>query len=321
MKKLALYTMMLALLCTGCMKEELPVPKAPRGDAATHQLCMGAGYAQQLWFDLGAGAVVAQNDRAAWDLALESAPDGWRVMLNGSRLMTAWDLGAVDISAAHDTAGMAAGRRIDAPSGQRDSTAIGDWRGTGHVYLIDMGYDALGLHMGYVKLRMSQVSSTHYTLDFAQLDGSALSSLIVTKDPVCQFTYLSLEDGILPIEPQTGSWDFCFSQYTHQFYEPYMPYLVNGVLTPTGVRAARIDGLDFNAIALSDTLAFPMEGRRNTIGYDWKYYSFETGSYTVVTDRAYIVQDAEGYFYKLRFIDFYGDSGQSGCPKFEVVPL
>jgi hypothetical protein len=35
----------------------------------------------------------------------------------------------------------------------------------------------------------------------------------------------------------------------------------------------------------------------------------------------YIVQDAEGLFYKLQFIDFYSESGQVGCPSFQVVAL
>ncbi|MBK7944013.1 MAG: hypothetical protein IPJ85_01310 [Flavobacteriales bacterium] len=87
-----------AVLLPSCMKEELPAPRAPRGDARSTQLCMGAGYANQLWFDLSSGTVVSENVRTTWDLAFESAPTGWRVLLNGSRLMTLWPLGAVDIA-------------------------------------------------------------------------------------------------------------------------------------------------------------------------------------------------------------------------------
>ena len=31
------------LLLTGCLKEELPVPARPRGEAQRVQLCMGSG--------------------------------------------------------------------------------------------------------------------------------------------------------------------------------------------------------------------------------------------------------------------------------------
>ncbi|MBL0128332.1 MAG: hypothetical protein IPP83_12970 [Flavobacteriales bacterium] len=311
----------MSVLLAGCMKDELPVPKTPRGNAATYQFCLGEGYGQQLWFDLGSGTVVSDNARTVWDLAFESAPDGWRVFLNGSRLMTAWDIGAVDLEAAHDTVGMHAGRRIDAPSGRADSTAIGDWRGTGHVYLIDRGYGANGESLDPIKLRMTGVSTTAYSIEYAQLDGSGRIAFTVNKDPLREHTSFSFSTGVLPVEPVIGAWDFCITQYTHQFYEPYLPYLVAGMLTPHSVRVAEIDGMDFAAVALSDTLSSPFTGERNAIGYDWKVYSFETSSYSIVPRRSYIVQDAEGFFFKLRGIEFYGPQGQTGCPQFEVVPL
>lgn len=322
MKQGKLFAPAIAIvLLTGCMKEELPVPARDRGDAASHQVCTGAGYSTQLWFDLGTGTVRSQNDRAAWDFAFQCAPDGWRVMLNGAKLMTAWDLGAVDITASHDTVGMAAARRIDAPSGHPDSTAIGDWRGANRVFLIDRGYDAFGLHTGFLKLRMGSVDAQRYTFETAALDGSGLASFSVDKDATRSHTCFRVGQGVVPIEPAAGAWDFCFTQYTHQFYEPFMPYLVNGVLSAPGVHAARITGKEFEAITIADTLAHPLESRRNVIGYDWKYYSFETASYTIVPGLSYIVRDAEGYLFKIRFVDFYGEQGQVGCPKFEAVPL
>ena len=75
------------------------------------------------------------------------------------------------------------------------------------------------------------------------------------------------------------------------------------------------------SVTLDDTLQFPFSSARDAIGYTWKYYSFDTGSYTVDPSLVYIVQDAEGYFYKLRFVDFYSEQGEVGCPRFEVQPL
>ena len=321
MRKHFAYPLMMVLLA-GCIKDELPVPVAPRGDASSHQVCMGNGYSQQIWFDLGSGAVVSENARADWDLAFESSTDGWRVMLNGARLMTAWNIGPMDITLAHDTVGMYEGRRIDAPSGDRDSTAVGDWRNADDVYIIDLGYSANGLLLGQRKVRFLSVDPSAFTFESTALDGSDHRTASLTKDPARGSTYFSFTNGAVTIEPQLGTWDLLFTQYTHQFYDPYLPYLVNGVLVDDArTRVARITDRDFAAIALTDTLAFPFEQRRNTIGYDWKYYSFETSSYTVVPDLSYIVQDAEGYFYKLRFLEFYGPQGKSGCPLFETVPL
>ncbi|MFN3874877.1 MAG: HmuY family protein [Flavobacteriales bacterium] len=319
--RVAAHIMLLAALLASCMKEELPAPRAPRGDARTTQLCLGAGYANQLWFDLGSGEVVSQNPRTAWDLAFESAPDGWRVLLNGSRLMTAWPLGAVDIAQPHDTAGLSALRRVDAASLHPDSLAFGDWRGTGGVFIVDLGLAPDGAPMGLRKLRIDGHGPDSYSITHALIDGTGIASATVAKDPRRSFTCWSFAEGVVPIEPPAGSWDLCFTQYTHRFDEFSLDYLVNGVLSAATTRVARVTGRDFASIGASDTLAFPFWDERNAIGYDWKVYSFETGSYSIVPDLAFIVKDADGYLYKLRFVEFYGPQGQTGCPMFETVPL
>ncbi|MEO8589736.1 MAG: HmuY family protein [Flavobacteriales bacterium] len=311
-----------AVLLSACLKDELPVPVQPRGEGRSIQVCMGAGYQDQLWMDLRSGTVVSTNPKTAWDLAFESAADGWHVMLNGSRLMTAWNLGAVDITLPGDTNGMGAARRIDAPSGDPDSTAFGDWRGTNNVYLVDLGYDGLGQALGLRKVRMTGVTSSVFTFDVAQLNGSGLQSVTVSKDAMRTFTSYSFANGVVPIEPPAGTWDVVLTQYTHQFYVPYLPYIVTGVLVDRGhARIARIVNADFANVTLSDTLANPFSLRRDAIGYDWKTYSFETTAYTVDASIVYIVENAEGYFNKMRFLDYYGDQGEVGCPLFEVAPL
>lgn len=310
-----------AALLSSCMKEELPAPRAPRGDARSTQLCLGAGYANQIWFDLGGGMVVSENPRSDWDLAFESAPEGWRVLLNGARLMSVWPLGPVDITVEHDTAGLSAIRRVDAASLQPDSLAFGDWRGANGVFIVDMGVSASGEFLGLCKLKLLSVSASAFQLEWANLDGSGLTSATVSKDPQRAYTSWSFATGVQPIEPLIGAWDLCFTQYTHRFETYSLDYLVNGVLSAATTRIARVTGRDFASITVSDTLAFPLRAERNAIGYDWKVYSFETSSYSIVPDLAFIVKDAEGYLYKLRFIEFYGPQGQTGCPLFETVLL
>jgi hypothetical protein len=78
---------------------------------------------------------------------------------------------------------------------------------------------------------------------------------------------------------------------------------------------------DLAEVVLSDTLLHPFSGRSDAIGYDWKDYSFETSSYMVNDRIVYIVQDAEGFYHKMRFLEFYSSTGEVGCPQFEIVPL
>lgn len=315
----------IGVLCAGlfsaCLKDELPVPTAARGDGRDVQVCMGAGYQDQLWLDVRTGTVLATNPKTAWDLAFESTADGWHIYLNGAKLMTAWNKGPVDITQAHDTVGMTAGERIDAPSGDRDSTAIGDWRGSNNVYIIDLGVNYLGQSLGLRKFRFDAVNASEFSFDLAAMDGSGLTTATVTKDASRSFTCYKVGEGVIPIEPARGEWDLVVTQYTHQFYEPFLPYIVTGVLSAGTTRVAIVPNADINTVTLNDTIAHPFSSARNAIGYDWKYYSFETSSYTVDQSVVYIVQDAEGFFYKLHFIDFYSEQGQVGCPLFSVIQL
>jgi hypothetical protein len=321
MKRTFTVLPILVLGLAGCMKDELAVPAQPRGDGQQLEVCLGPGYNDQLWMDLATGSTISVNGKEAWDLAFESAPSGWHVMLNGSRLMTAWNIGPAEITQAMDTAGMAAARRIDAPSGNMDSTAIGDCRSGNDVFVLDLGYGSLGQWFGIRKLRFMEVSADRYVFQVARQDGSELNTVIVHKDPARAFTSFSFSTGVVPVEPVRGSWDLVFTQFTHQFYEPFLPYIVSGVLSAAGTRVSEVDGAVFENVTLADTIIHPFSSARDAIGYDWKEYSFETSSYTVRSNRTYIVQDAQGYYVKLRFLDFYSEVGQVGCPRFETVPL
>ena len=100
-----------------------------------------------------------------------------------------------------------------------------------------------------------------------------------------------------------------------------MAYLVTGTVNGfSGARVAELTG-DFAQITLADTLAQPFTTDQDAIGYNWKDYSFDSGLYEVYSNKVYIVQDREGYFFKLHFVDYYDAQGQRGSPKFEVMPL
>jgi hypothetical protein len=100
------------------------------------------------------------------------------------------------------------------------------------------------------------------------------------------------------------------------------PYLVVGLLlNPNGVAAARDSIHDFMEMDADDIADLEFSTSADVIGYDWKYYNFDAGVYTIVPDMNYVIRDRDGYFYKLRFVDFYNDEGVKGYPTFEFVRL
>ena len=58
----------------------------------------------------------------------------------------------------------------------------------------------------------------------------------------------------------------------------------------------------------------------NTIGYNWKDYSHDSGGYTIL-DNSYVIKNRSGDYYKFHLIDFYNSSGQKGDMKFEFQRL
>lgn len=316
----------LAMLALGgCMRDEIPVPGQPRGggEVVECRVRVGPNYDQQVWFDLATRSVVAQNGKMDWDLAFESAASGWQVRLNTSRLMRA-HRSTVAMDQPADTAGFGNTWKVDLPDGRRDSVALGDWRDGSPVSILDMGYTTSGTPIGLKKIQVTGVSATTFEFRTANMDGSDIRQYAVEKDPSRSYTHFSFATGgVVPIAPPLGQYDLVFTQYTEQFRppDPYMAYLVTGVLSGfSGTRTAQLSG-NFAEVTLDDTLAHPFGIDEDIIGYDWKDYSFSTSSYEVYSDQVYIVQSRTGHFYKLHFVDFYDEQGVKGAPTFELAPL
>ncbi len=187
-----------------------------------------------------------------------------------------------------------------------------------------MGYDISGQPMGLRKVQFTSVDADNFQFRTANLGGTDEHVFTVQKDAARAYVHFSLQaGGTVQIAPPLGTYDMVFSQYTEQFRppDPYQAYLVTGAVNGfSGVRVAKLTG-NFNEVTLADTLAHPFTTDQDAIGYDWKEYSFDSGLYEVYSNKVYIVQDREGYFFKLHFVDYYDDQGLRGSPTFEVVPL
>ncbi|NTV83178.1 MAG: hypothetical protein HGA23_02620, partial [Bacteroidales bacterium] len=201
------------------------------------------------------------------------------------------------------------------------------------VYVIDRRYDGNGNLRGFKKAVFQEVTDSTFSLRFANLDGSDEHSFIITKDPSVNYICFSFDEGgkQLNLEPPKGDWDLLFTQYTTLLYtnegDPY-PYLLTGVLSnPAGVEVAQDTLYDFAAIDLGVASSLVYTKALDEIGYDWKDVVGDVSSgsvtYVIREGLSYVVRDAEGYFYKLRFISFYNinNNGDKGVPTFEFQRL
>ncbi|GIV35129.1 MAG: hypothetical protein KatS3mg031_2664 [Chitinophagales bacterium] len=314
------------LMLSGCLKDELPVPPHSPGEVITASVDLEPTYRWQVYYDLDRSAITDKHLKTVWDLGFETSAEGFHVILNTSKLMFACNTGNPSFAEVNDTSGFFRCRKWDEASGNPDSTAIGDWRGHKNVYLIDRGLSETGQSLGFRKIKFLEVNDRYYRIRLAHINGSEDTVIQIFKDTSYNFMFLSFDNKgqVVKAEPPKSEWDLCFTQYTHIFYDtvPVTPYLVTGCLLNRYNTVARmITSIPFQDIDFTFASSLELSDAVNTIGYDWKRYDFKAGAYTVLDNRTYVIRDAEGTYFKLRFIDFYNALGQSGSPRWEYQRL
>lgn len=303
-----------------CQKDELPIEPHDAGDASEVQIEMGQHYKTQLYYNLKNNEIVSSNDKVIWDLGFESSENGWYITLNNSKGMIV-HRSNLNFDEIIDDAGLDFDH-WDTQTGNLDSTAIGDWQADNKLYVIDRGYDDLGIHQGFSKMAVESVNSTSYLISFGDISDLTPQQQTITKKSINLLTYFSFDNGVVTVAPPNETWDIVFTQYTHLFVNPDEAYIVTGaLLNRYNTSAAVITNKPFNDVAYSDVVGLNYSSNLDIIGYSWKIYDFDFSIYNVNPNISYIVKTNEGLFYKLHFIDFYNALGIKGYPKFEVQQL
>lgn len=319
MKAYNLVLLIAIVALSSCEKKELPVPAHDPGDVINATVNMESDYKWQVYYNLETNSIAGKNLKTAWDIALETTPDGYRVVLNAAKMMYAYNTGktGMDKVTMKDTVGK---KKVDDPAGDMEKTAVGDWKGKEDVYIIDMGVGPDGTLFGFKKLVLKSVDDKGYAIQFANVDGTDPVTLQVTKQPEYNFSFVSFTDQKqVSVEPPKDAWDIAFTQYTHMFIDPPMPYLVTGCLLNRYNATAAIDTTSsFDEITYEQISALNFSPAINTIGYDWKSYTGNT--YVTNSKINYIIKAGEGIYYKLHFIDFL-NAGVKGNPRWEYQRL
>lgn len=318
------HIIFISTFLASCFKKEIAVQKHNAGNVITRQVDLASNYKEQIYFNLRTGKVVSQNSKTDWDLGFESSKDGYHVILNSSCSMFALNTGSSDFNASFDTTGLRQYDKCDKPEGFMDSTAIGDWRTTTPVFLIDRGYNEYSKIRGIIKCQILNVSDTSYDLRVANIDGSMDRKIHIRKNDTYNFQFISFDEGksIVEIEPPKTDWDIVFTQYTTVFYDyqPPMPYMVVGcLLNRYHTKATKDSLIAFDKINFEFAQKQNLSPAINSIGYDWKI--FEQNIYTTHSYMNFTIQCQDGSLYKMHFIDFYSDNGVKGVPKWEYQAL
>lgn len=310
-----------AILLSSCLKEELPVPKREAGDLKLGEVSIGVNYEYQVYFDFSTNQMTGKNSKNIWDIGFETGDNGSHVIINTAKNMMVYTTDKSNLSDITSKDGYIVNPKFDNATGNLDSTGIGNWE-DGFVRILDMGYSSTGNPLGFYKLKIIEVTPTTYTFEFASVESSSSFTRTILKKDEYNFTYFSMmSDSEQAVSPKTKDWDIVFTQYVHQFYEPVVtPYLLTGCLTNRiDTKVGIITEVSFDAIDLSYVSNLVLSENTNTIGFGWK--TLVGNDYEINSNISYVVQDNEGIYYKLRFVDFYSKTGEKGNPVWEFVEL
>lgn len=286
--------------------------------------------------------------RDAWDLGFYSGED-FRVKLNSSLYMFAGRLSSTDIDniSSSEVADLKSkmgfliedsNYYVDDPSGVITGTVIDEISANdleNHVFLLNMGYTIgtdtvesgsvaiAGAERGYKKIRVLR-QGDNYILQYANLNESGHHELVIPKTAGYNFTFLSIgTESIVSVEPEANRWDLNFTVKTEVEAFPsggftaygYSDYVETNPLG--GVKAYRVytDEYSYEGFAVNhiDESKFNLDQR--TIGASWRKVT-PPNKY-LYDNIFYIIKDADGNYYKLKFTAFENENGVRGYPQFK----
>jgi len=297
----------------------------------------GANQPNTVYIDLSSSRQTAVV-RSSWDLGFYSAGDEFNVIINphvGALIQSTGKNGMNEV-AEEDSIGLTNSMSFDAfnpfaigwtdhPSGAIDQTAIAEISATdsdNEVYILNRGVDADGNDIGWQKIRILR-SGNGYVLQYADLNASTFNEITISKDNDYNFTFFHLENGKVAVEPQKDRWDLAFSaHHTHlNFGGGNIPYLLKDMVfhNRTGVRSIMLDEATYGTYENFDGVAasnITLAENQIEIGSTWR----DVFTVSVFDDRFYLIQDADGHLYKLRF-DRMALNGERGFPQFSYELL
>lgn len=317
-------------LFSACSKDEEPTVVIPPSDGS--QLTLngggGTGSPNTVYVDFSSDST-ATRARTSWVLGFYGGAD-YRVILNGFTSASAVALNKTDINTVNieDTAGvkMAIGQgagtlsMIDDVYGDLTKTAIAEVSATdanNKVYLVKPETSSATDPATWFKIRVTRTSNG-YTLQYAKLKETTIKTATITKDDSFNFTFFSLEGGnTVNVEPKKATWDIAWSYAA--YFTATIPYFFSDFVVINqyaGVSAAKVDStvVGYNSFTAANIAAQTFSSKRDAIGSSWR----ATTGNGIYKNFYYVVKDAAGNYYKLKFVSMgLNDGGTRGYPVIE----
>ncbi|MES2652756.1 MAG: HmuY family protein [Bacteroidota bacterium] len=326
---------LLAITFTSCKKDEEPIIVAPPSDGSTLTLegkTAVSPYANTVYADLSTDKQTA-IDRKSWNIAFTS-DSKFKVLLNAAYQSTAVATSKTDINTVtladpgttvnlnHDIMDTKTVSLVDYWDGDITKTAFAEeisaTDGNNKVYLLS--FEGNKENDKWFKIKVTR-SGSGYKIQYARLGETTIKTLDVTKDSNFNLRFVSLENNkIVNVEPEKDKWDISwgYSTYNSGLGSPYWVQDLIMLNNFAGVQAAEVLTTSFTYAAFTEAniAGLTFSGTRDAIGTKWRSTQPATGA---KTDRFYVIKDASGNVYKLKFVSMGvgSDGGERGKPVIE----
>lgn len=231
---------------------------------------------------------------------------------------------------------------VDAPNGDLSGTTFSEISATdtnNNVYLVNLGYevgteiptigaiDTTDEPRGWKKVRVLQDGS-NYILQYADLDDSTHQEVSISKNTNYNYNFFSFNtNGEINIEPIKEEWDLNFTTFTDEVFigsDSYGPYFYSDFVITNkkqDTKAYMIDtdlqtDLSYDNFTLADVDNTIFSNDQRSIGSSWRNSGGPSSSPSLKENIFYIINDANGNLYKLKFLAMYNETGERGYPEF-----
>ncbi|PZU80202.1 MAG: hypothetical protein DI529_16810 [Chryseobacterium sp.] len=361
MKKLFIYISIVSgFLFQSCINDnEDPVSVSPVQGSIINPAVGGAAEPNQVWFDLSSGKET-MNIRTDWDLGFYNGSQ-FKVIINNSIMMAAGAIPNVtnidsvkesDVTSLKEKVQVA---NFDPANETYIDTVTGEYI-TGHtaiseivindsenaVYLVNMGKDIYqgaistgsvatgGDSRGWMKIQIVR-NGAGYKVKYANISDTTHKEYNITKNSDYNFNFFSLKnEKELLIQPEKHSWDLCFTVFTNTIAGAgtyiYADFVLSNLLGGVAAYEVKVTAPTTGVEAYNNFKAADVDVSKfvtndhRAIGANWRN-PVGTNGLETYGDRFYVVRDAEGYYFKIRFTRMTNTDGVRGYPQFEYQPL
>jgi len=226
------------------------------------------------------------------------------------------------------------------------------------IYLINMGKQiyqgavALGSiatggdSRGWMKIQVVR-SGENYKIKYAKLNETSHKEFIIAKNIAYNYNFVTLnhlayqaQEQIAKqifIQPEKKKWDLVFTVFTNTIAGAgsyiYGDFVTNNNVGGLGAYEVKVTAPTSGVEAYNNFKASNIEESKfvyndqRVIGANWRN-PVGTNGLEVYGDRFYVIKDADGFYFKLRFTrltkatkDSEGEAGERGFPSFDFKPL